>query len=55
MESRSGHLVWQLGCVVFNEVCGLYEMDIWKNIKKGWREFYGHPRFEVGDGSKSRF
>jgi hypothetical protein len=38
-----------------NEVHGSYGVSLWKNIRRGWREFSSHTRFEVGDGSKIRF
>jgi hypothetical protein len=27
----------------------------WKNIRRGWRKFSSHTRFEVGNGSKVSF
>jgi hypothetical protein len=48
MESKYGSL-WGGWCS--NEVHGLYVMGLWKNIKRGWREFSSHIRFEVEDCS----
>jgi hypothetical protein len=30
-------------------------VSLWKNIKRVWREFSSHTRFEIGRGSKIRF
>ena len=29
-----------------------YGVGLWKNIRKGWRMFSSHIRFELRDGSK---
>ena len=34
---------------------GLYRVGLWKNIKRVWRMFYSHARFELEDGSRIRF
>jgi hypothetical protein len=36
------------------EPSGVFEVELWKNIRKGWGEFSYHTKFEVGDGSKIR-
>jgi hypothetical protein len=30
-------------------------VGLWKNIRRGWRKFCSHTRFEVGDVSNVRF
>jgi hypothetical protein len=37
-----------------NEPLGMYRVDLWNNIRKGWRKFSTHTKFDVGDGSKVR-
>jgi hypothetical protein len=32
-----------------------YGVGLWKNIKRGWRKFSSHIRFEVGEGFNVRF
>jgi hypothetical protein len=32
-----------------------HEVGLWKNIRRGWRFFFSHTRFEPGDGSNIRF
>jgi len=34
---------------------GPYGVGLWKNIRRGWRMFSSHIRFELGDGSKIKF
>jgi hypothetical protein len=34
---------------------GAYGVGLWKNIRRGWRKFCSHTRFEVKDGSKVTF
>jgi hypothetical protein len=34
---------------------GAFGVGLWKNIKKGWKKFPCHTRFEMGDGSTIRF
>jgi hypothetical protein len=33
----------------------VYVVGLWKNIRRGWKKFGSHIRFEVRDGSKVRF
>jgi hypothetical protein len=55
VESCSGCYgnLWGRWC--FNEVHGSYGVSLWKCIRRGWREFFSHTIFELGDGSKIRF
>jgi hypothetical protein len=38
-----------------NETLEVYEVGLWKNIRRVWGKFSNHTRFEVGDGSNVRF
>jgi hypothetical protein len=30
-------------------------VGLWKNIRKGWRLFFSHVKFDLGDGANIRF
>ena len=50
VESCCGHQIWlHLGRVVLNGV------GLWKYIRKGWRFFSSHTRFDPGHGSRIKF
>jgi hypothetical protein len=34
---------------------GSYGVGLWKYIKRGWRIFSSHIRFDLGDGMRIRF
>lgn len=47
-------------CCEWGECCsidppGLHGVGLWKYIRKGWRLFSSHIKFDPGDGSKTRF
>jgi hypothetical protein len=44
---------WDKRCSL--QSSGAFGVELWKNIRKGWRKFLCHTRFEVGDGSKINF
>lgn len=33
----------------------IYQVGLWKNIRKDWGKFSNHSRFEIGDGVRIRF
>jgi hypothetical protein len=45
--------LWRVVCVLMRSMS--YGVGHWKNIRRGWREFSSHTRFDVGDNSKIRF
>ena len=52
MDSKFGSS-WGAWCSF--KLLGPYGVGLWKNIRRGWMMFYGHARFELGDGSKIKF
>jgi len=58
-ERHGGELLWISNLVVLG-VGGVlliprpYGVGLRKNIKRGWRMFSSHTRFELGDSSKIR-
>jgi hypothetical protein len=52
VDSKFGSL-WGGWCS--RELVGPFGVGLWKNIKKGWEIFSGFTRFEVGDGTRTRF
>lgn len=44
-----------MGGWCFSEPVGAYGMSLWKNIRKGWKKFCSHTKFDVGNGFKVRF
>jgi hypothetical protein len=60
-EMLGGELWWTLNMVVIgvgrcsNEPSWDLCSGLWKDIRRGWRKFSSHTRFEVRDGSKVKF
>jgi hypothetical protein len=52
VDSRFGS-TWGGWCSI--DLPRLYGVRLWKNIRRGWRMFSSHTRFEPGDGSNIRF
>jgi hypothetical protein len=58
-ERHGGEVLWILNLAILGvggvllTPLGRMEWGLWKNIKRGWRMFYSHIKFEVGDGSRS--
>lgn len=38
-----------------NDVTMPFECGVWRNIMKGWHDFYGNISFRVGDGRRVNF
>ena len=60
-EKHGGKLLWTLNLVVLGGGrCSFdpprsHKVGLWKNIRRGWRLFFSHTRFELRDGSNIRF
>jgi hypothetical protein len=52
VDSKFGRL-WGGWCSL--NPLGAFGVGLWKNIMKGWETFSGFSRFEVGDGSRTKF
>lgn len=52
MKERLGGELWWTPNLV---VRGGHGVRFWKNIRRGWKKFSSHTKFEVGDGSKVSF
>jgi hypothetical protein len=37
------------------EPSGAFGVGFWKYLRRGWRNFVYHTKFEIGDGSKIKF
>jgi hypothetical protein len=52
VDSKFGSL-WGGWCSL--EPTGTFGVGLWKNIRKGWKNFVGFSRFEVGGGARTKF
>jgi hypothetical protein len=48
VDSKSGNL-WGHWC---SKPLGLYQVGLWKNIRRAWGIFSSHIKFEVRDGTR---